>query len=231
MIQANIVEVVQRMSLGSGTIRNYAVVEVDGNRAEVEVSLEFFKMLVGVAGEQEEAKTAESPAPSPVVTPPQPHMELEPEKEQVLVWEELSDEVLSPMYKTALRVLNVPSRVTARGLQQVLDNINNEFTEEDWAQLSTFEEVNQQVSSPASVSTVGLSPPAQPPVQAPPTSQPSTGQVVWHDGSPILPQRTQSARTVPKNEWGYPIVSNADVDPGEVVGSGDVVDEDGIGQM
>ena len=61
--------------------------------------------------------------------------------------------------------------------------------------------------------------------------QPPAPAVVWNDGTPILPHQARPARTVLADEYGYPIVSNSDVDPGEVVGSGDDIDEDGIGQM
>ena len=48
--------------------------------------------------------------------------------------------------------------------------------------------------------------------------------------APIMPTQSMRSRTVPMNSHGYPIVPNNGVDPGEVVGPGSDVDEDGVAQ-
>ena len=61
---------------------------------------------------------------------------------------------------------------------------------------------------------------------------PLAGAVTWTDGTPIIPGEGSRARTVPADDYGYPIIASGDRDVGEVLGrGGDDVDESGVSQM
>jgi hypothetical protein len=236
MIQANIVGAVQRMDFSTGDITSFAVIEFAGEQKEFEIPFETFKRLVDqVAGrrsrpEPEPVKHSSvpkaappKPAPQPVPPPPtpQPAPPPPPQTDPAIVhWPSLPDHILAPKFKRALDALSVPHEVINTELQQLLNSMVEELTAEDWAQ---FEDPPAPTPEPT--------PEPAPQAARPSGLQPPTPAVVWNDGTPILPHQARPARTVLADEYGYPIVSNSDVDPGEVVGSGDDVDEDGIGQM
>jgi hypothetical protein len=228
MIHASVTGVVQRMDFATGDIKNFAIVEFAGQQKEFEIALEDFKQLVDhVAkgnGATKHAKPNKDqpPAPKPAPEPPPPAP-----AESVVNWTQLGNESLPPEFKAALHLMDVPQELLLADLQNLVSNITQEFKEEDWSEVRSYMAATQPVQQPAPQPAPAPQPqPAQgsPPVglQPPP--------VTWHDGSPVMPAITP-ARTVPKDEYGYPIVSNSDVDPGEIVASGDDVDEDGIGQM
>jgi len=50
-------------------------------------------------------------------------------------------------------------------------------------------------------------------------------------GPPPQPQVSSRGRQVSMNEFGYPIVPRAGMDPGEVTGSGSEADEDGVSSI
>lgn len=227
MIQANIVGAVQRMNFTTGDITSFAVIEFAGEQKEFEVPFETFKQLVDQVAknrstpEPEPVKYAK-PRPAPAPTPPQPRVQAPPppqpmDEPAVVHWPSLPDHILAPKFKRALEALSVPQEVINTELQQLLNSMVEELTPEDWAQ---FEDPPAPTPAPTTTTVPSRPRGVQPP-----------GTVTWNDGTPILPHQARPARTVQADEYGYPIVSNSDVDPGEVVGTGDDTDEDGIGQM
>jgi hypothetical protein len=232
MIQANIVGAVQRMNFSTGDITSFAIIEFAGEQKEFEVPFETFKQLVDQAAQTQPTsepapeqvkraapRPAHEPPPSPqpqVQAPPPPAPQADP---SIVHWPSVPDHILAPKFKRALEALSVPHEVINTELQQLLNSMVEELTPEDWAQ---FEDPPAVAAPP---------PPTTTTVPARPRAAPPPGTVTWNDGTPILPHQARPARTVQADEYGYPIVSNSDVDPGEVVGSGDDADEDGIGQM
>ena len=95
-------------------------------------------------------------------------------------------------------------------VQSIAQEINDKFGPDEWSEI------------------LG-DPPEQKATPPPPPPKPKLNEVRWADGSPIAPARTRS-RTVQKSDYGYPIVNDGTVDPGEVVSSRDA-DEDGVGQL
>jgi hypothetical protein len=241
MIQANIIAVDQRFDFRTKTIRSYAVFELGGKevRAEVE-SIDEVKTLInagldGVAPSPPPQEEAPPPGVTPTPAGQEPQREEtlftdQPQPDEVVVsWQQLPDEVVSPMMKSAMAALEVPPEIPASALQQLMGDIVETFSAEDWASLGY--ELPQQAPPPVQ-QTPPPQPPPQAPVQPPPQpAQPPVGQITWTDGSPIMPGVARRARTVQSDDFGYPIVSSSDVDPGEVVGSGDDIDEDGVGSM
>lgn len=240
MISAQITRIDQSFDLASKEIQTFAVLELpDGTELKFHVDAEVSKKLMGLAGEPVEApvppKVAkvsarglvkESHEPLPPPPPQEPEPEFTPEEaDEVLTeadveldWQLLPDDELQPRFKAALFKLKIPSRVKVSQLVALVQQIEERFTPNDWREV--LGDV-PQAEAPAR-------PPPQPP---PPAPQPQVGQVTWADGSIINPTATTRARTVPKDDLGYPIV-DGDRDPGEVVaGHGADVDEDGVGQL
>jgi hypothetical protein len=240
MIQASIIAVDQRFDFRTQTIRSYAVFELGGKevRAEVE-NLDEVKTLIqaglnGAPSPVASTPDAEPPAPgvspTPVQGPPPSKDTLfsgEPPAAQVVAWQETPDDVISPMMKAAMVALEVPPEIPAEALDNLMGDIVETFSAEDWATLG--------YEVPVQPAPVQQAPPPPPPPMAPPPQpkppSPAVGQVTWADGTPIMPGVARRARTVQSDDHGYPIVSNADVDPGEVVAGGDDIDEDGVGSM
>lgn len=242
MIQANIIAVDQRFDFRTGTIKSYAVFELGGKevRAEVE-NIDEVKTLISAGLNGAPSPVAPTPdaepplvAPPPGVSPtpaegPPPNPDTlftdEPPAEDVVEWAVQPDDVISPMMKAALTALEVPPAIPQSVLAQLLGDIIDTFSAEDWKSLGYS--VPVQSATPQQVPP--QAPPAQPAPKAAP--QPAPGQITWADGNPIMPGVTRRARTVQADERGYPIVSSSDVDPGEVVANGDDLDEDGVGSM
>lgn len=144
--------------------------------------------------------------------------------------------------KAALTYLNVPQTLTINALNNLIQQVNERFGAEEWAEVQerfpNWDVTAQPQASPQPPIPQPVQPAPQPvpqPTQQPvPTAglqpAPPVGQVQWADGSPMIPG-TVRGRTVPANEKGYPILNDGTVDPGEVVGGGDDVDDDGVGQF
>lgn len=257
MPQVNLLGVQQNFDFNTKKVRNFVVFEFDGKHihAEIENVDEVATLLnAGLNGEAAPAPTPAAPGRVDVHVVPQPPVPPEDPREdtdRVVDWTKIPEDVVSREMKVALQVLNVPHLIQATELRNLMDSIMEEFTEEDWAPIrvslgtdviSQAQEV-AQVAVQAPQTTRGFQPtssvphPAATPAPRPaapvqrPRAAPAVGEVTWHDGSPILPGAGVHARTVPADEFGYPIVSNAGVDPGEVVGDGDERDEDGVGQF
>lgn len=127
-----------------------------------------------------------------------------------IAWNELDDNVLSPVMKAAFFKLRAPMMMTPRAIMALVEDISSKFSPEDWREVTGQDVV------------------VEPPAPAPQPQAPVRGPR-WADGSPMMPGSV-SGRTVPKDEMGYPIVEG-EVDAGEVVGHGTDVDEDGVGQL
>ena len=110
------------------------------------------------------------------------------------------------------------------------------FGKAEWDQVmekypnGPYEDMPQQQQPapqpPQPVRGMGLQPP-----QSRPQPQPPLQQVMWSDGSPMMPGQGKRARTVPANAAGFPIAQDGGVDPGEVVAGGEEGDEDGVAQF
>lgn len=129
-----------------------------------------------------------------------------------IAWNELDDGVLSPVMKAAFFKLRAPMMLTPKAIMALVDDITEKFTAQDW----------KDVVGP------GMGEAIQP-AEPPPPQPRAPSRVQWADGSPMMPGSV-AGRTVPKDEMGYPVVEG-EVDPGEVVGRGSEVDEDGVGQL
>jgi len=228
MIQANIIAVDQSLELASGLTKNFLVLQLaNGAFVRAEVDEQATRaVLQQVVGDDEElgevtpaAAGAKTVDISPPPTPPA-GINVTAAPEQLVSWDELPEDVLSEHMKRALEMLNAPAEMPFEQLSGLVKQIQDSFTPDDWIAVGV---------SPGAIE--GPRPP-QPaaPQPAPQPQQPAVGEIQWADGSPIVPGMGRVARTVPKDDMGYPIVGGSDVDPGEVVGGLDQ-DEDGIGQM
>jgi hypothetical protein len=228
-VLVQVVGAAQRLSFETGELENFASIRFLNRVHELPITLEEFELLfnsrMGKAAAQDREedlhpsgvprkalfeKAEESATPVPVE-----------DVSAVVNWASLPDAILGSQLKRALTVLGVPNEVLAPELRELVKGIQEEFTEEDWT------EVNQAYVRQAGVPPPSPAPPPAPVQPAPP--RPPVGQVTWSDGAPVLPQ-SRPARTVPKDDMGYPIVRGAGVDPDAVIGGGDDYDEDGIGQ-
>lgn len=224
----------QRLVLASGEIQNYLVIKLaNGKETRAPIDLETVKELLEGSGM--------SP-PEPKDPPRQRHFEegMEvPEQKmaaqdpgaQQIDWTQLPEDTLPEIMKAALRQLSVPKVIPLGVLTATVEQINERFTEEDWRQVAAT------ITPPKPVATTGLRPaeqaerpssPAPPP--AGPAPAPPIGAVQWSDGRPVVPSAMNPGRTVQKDEKGYPIPQDGEVDPGEIVGGPDA-DEDGVGQL
>lgn len=244
MITANITAIDQRVVLGARgrTIQNYVVIELPGG-AEVRAPIdeELVKhLMVMDAGEEPRPPQPHPPAPKKPsrtagLRPPRPEpapltadeatfggpeVEEPSSEAETVKWMSLPDSVLSPAMKAAFTKLEVAERLNPMQVRGIEREVNEKFGPDEW----------EEVLGPNW--SVILGRPAQPSLRAPATTKAPAvpiGEVAWADGSPML-SGTRPSRTVPKNEYGYPVLNDGSVDPGEVVGGSDR-DEDGIGQL
>ena len=151
-------------------------------------------------------------------------------------WQKLPDEILPPELKTAFRMMEVPAVLPASKVDEIAQSVDAEFTEEDWANVRASMAGAEPQWTASGTPVLEPDPPLVPaepapvaqPAPAPQPQQPPVGEVMWTNG--MVLKQPRPARTVQKDEYGYPIVPNAGVDPSSLVGDSDVVDEDGIGQ-
>jgi hypothetical protein len=133
----------------------------------------------------------------------------EPNEGELINWGSLPNEMLTVTMKAAFKLLGAQPQMTFEDIQQLANNVAENFGPEEWGK------VQEQLERKAPVQQ-----------QQP---RPAIGQVQWADGAPMVPGQNPG-RTVPANEKGYPI-TEGEMDPGEVVVSGGDTDEDGVGQL
>lgn len=191
----------QRLILETGEIQNYLVLHLpSGKETRAPIDLDTTKEILRTTGTS--AGETKPPAP-PVETPP-----IKAEDEMTR-WQDLPNDVLHPLMKEALRRMGAAAVLPFRMLESLVNQINERFTQEDWDELS----------KPTKV--------VEPPTPAP---TPPIGAVQWADGRPVIPAALRPGRTLQKDDMGYPVAQDGEVDPGEIVGGADL-DEDGVGQL
>lgn len=256
MINLNAIKVAQSLNLATGQMDNILVLQFpDGSEVNAVVhesvvdkvieltnGKNFQAQVPAQASSMQErlqppafvAPAAPAPAPEPEPAPqeasPAPASDGPPAE---ISWDQIPEHVLPMRMKLALRYLNVPPKLTVTALRNLIAQVNERFGEEEWAEVMAKHAAEQANPQPVPVwpgpgvpRTTGLQRPQNP--QPPP--RPPIGQVTWADGSPMIPGQGNRGPHVPVNEKGYPIVAGA-TDPGEVVGSGEDSDEDGVGQF
>lgn len=231
-MQANIIAVDQRFDFNTKVVLSYAVFLINGKEVRAELhSLEDVKALLGVGMEEAVLPPEESPSAEPQVTS---HVSAEVEEVEegdnpLVRWEDVEEDLITPEMKRALKAVGAPEVMKLTALHQLINDIIERFNEDGqlWALGNSPPRAAPPGPGPPSPRTVHQAPP--PSVPVPPAAV--VGQVVWANGRPILPGVGSRGRTVQKDDLGYPIVDNGGVDPGEIVGTGDDVDEDGVGQM
>lgn len=224
-VLVQVVGAAQRLSFETGELENFASIRFLNRVHELPITLKEFELLFSkrmeVGQKEPEAsvswETRETPEEVEAVPEAQPTYD---PSDLVLHWPTLPEKVLSSQLKRALQMLNVPPDVPASELRELVANVQAEFTEGDWAEVNkSFD--RRYEAKPEVAPAVIVTPPAPP--------QPALGQVTWSDGSPVMPI-VKPARTVPTDDYGYP-VTDGGVDPSSVVGNGDDIDEDGVGQL
>lgn len=217
----------QRIILATGALQNYVVIQLPGGKeTRAPIDLETTKQLLEGAPMSEVRTQPVTPPPEALAPPPPPPPAPEPEHapepdtgEEPVEWASLPDEVMHPLMKAALVRLNVAPILPVSNLTSLVEQINERFSQEDWQELQAA-----QASPPAPA------PAPAPPAEEPPPPAPVISGIRWADGRPIVPGLMNRGRTVQKDEMGYPVAQDGEVDPGEIVGGMDT-DEDGVGQL
>lgn len=160
---------------------------------------------------------------SPVAAPEEPPLSDDEREalEQPVEWGQLPDDVLSPQLKRAMRFYQLPAVLPVGVVYDKAMELAERLTPEDWKQL---EKAGDQQPYSEEAFEAALQEPAEP---APQATTP-VGEVAWSNGDPILPSRRGGSRKVSVDERGNPLLNMKDVDPGEIAGGGDDVDEDGV---
>ncbi|MFA5435986.1 MAG: hypothetical protein WC372_08125 [Candidatus Neomarinimicrobiota bacterium] len=224
-VLVQVVGVAQRLNFETGELENFVSIRFLDQVHELSITLKEFELLFNARMEREQKKPEASSLRDFMGTPGEVEAaaEVQPTydpSDLVLHWPTLPEKVLSSQLKRALQMLNVPPDVPASELRELVANVQAEFTEGDWAEVNkSFD--RQHEGKPEVAPAVLTAPPAPP--------QPALGQVTWSDGSPVMPI-VKPARTVPTDDYGYPVTGGG-VDPSSVVGNGDDIDEDGVGQL
>ena len=204
----------QRYILATGEIENYLVVRLPGGK-ETRAPIDLDSTKAIMKGSLNEPDPEQNPLPQEPSPPQVPQQE---EQGEMVLWKELDDSILHPHLKQALVFLGTPPVLPMKNLEKLVQQVTERFSPEDWDKVA---EHFDYATQPKPV--VQASPPV-------PKPAPSIGTIQWADGSPIVPAARARARTVQKDEMGYPITNDGEVDPGELVGGSDT-DEDGIGQF
>ncbi len=213
----------QRIVLATGEIQNYLVVKLpNGKETRAPIDLGTTKELLEGA-EMSEVRNAAPPPAAPPEPPPQaagePPAPAPPaEDEQLIEWALLPEGVMHPLMKAALRRLQVAEKLPLSQLTALVEQINERFGPEDWEDLQ------------AEAGAIPPAPPPSPAAAPPPPPAAPIGGIRWADGRPIVPGTMSRGRTVQKDDMGYPVPQDGEVDPGELVGGVDT-DEDGVGQL
>lgn len=173
----------------------------------------------------EATRTDVPPPPLPQVAPmPTP---ADYEGEEKVIWSALPHDILSPLMKAAFTKLGVAPELTMQAVHAMMDSVMSSFGPNDWAVVRSDEPLEVQ----AEVQPVATAQPAPTPKPSPANTLP-LGKVAWADGSPMLPGMGTPSRTVPSDEFGYP-VTPGEADPGEAIGGSNSgnADEDGVEQF
>lgn len=138
----------------------------------------------------EKAPAVEVPVVLPPIASPEP-------TDRKLEWRKLPEAVLTQRFKYAFDAAGVPDLLTLDQVLEIRRTIDEQLTDETWAALdSAIEEIEEHGQ--------------EEPESAP---EPDTGALIggntpsvsWSEGSVVTP--AVRSRTVPKDEYGYPIVS------------------------
>jgi len=215
-MQAFIEEINQALLLRDHKIETRLVLSLpNGKKISATVSDDDLKTLVEARSEEQMAEQPVEPVGTEAVAQGMVDELGEPE---MVAWASLPDEYLAPEMKQMLTELGAAPIMPMENLLALV----NEIAQADGLMGQVPEPIPPE---PMMTSVPQAAPPyvvpqqPQPPAQRPP--QPAMGQVVL--------QRVKAARTVPKDDYGYPIVPGMEQDPGEVAVPD--ADEDGIGQM
>jgi hypothetical protein len=239
MIQANILGVEQKMDFSTKVIRNYVLLEIGGKQIHAEVPdiSELSELISAGMGGDVSAQAAPEVKlvhKEELFTSPLPRASSQEPQEALFNWRNLDDNLLPAEVKAAMRMMEVPAVLPASSIDEMAKAILDEFTEDDWANVRAH--MQSQAVSVEMKTAWQVVPeqaqPVSPPLAAPPVTapeQPVVGKVQWTNG--FVMKNPRPARTVQADDYGYPVVSGSGVNPSDVVGSSDVVDEDGIGQV
>lgn len=215
MLTAEIIRVEQALNLHTRETENFLVFRIpSGTELRAVATEEVVESILAAADLDTEEAVPEAPSPPPQVPLDSPKP---PVLEEEVYWMDLGAEVLPDELKAAFSALSAPELLTMSAVIRLRDSILLEFQDEDWELL-------------AKTSLPPVAPPKQePPPPRQPQSPPGLDQVRWADGSAVFLQ-SRPARTVPKDDAGYPIVDSSR-DPGEVVVGSHDLDEDGMAQL
>ena len=239
MISLQVVAIDQRYVFGAkgNQLQNYVVLELpDGGEVRASIDDDTAKRLLLLDAEASDADGGLEPlrkqvapvVPQPLFNPPESvvdystplSVELPAEADvSAVAWMELPDEVLSPAMKAAFHHLGIEEKLVPVAIRSIEREVMDKFGSVEW----------EEVLGPSWAEYVTGPQPAPPPPPTP-QAQPPIGQVSWADGSPMVPGTSRRARTVPKDSFGYPILNDGTVDPGEVLGGSDP-DEDGVSSL
>jgi len=213
-MKLQVVAIDQRYEFGVGgqQLNNYLVMRLpNGKEARASIDSATAKDLLALDAEV----SSESPSdPGPFV--PDDASEEQVSEDALVDWASLPDHTLSAEMKKAFVLLEVDKRITYELLDNVRKSVTENFSQEDWDQALTL---GQPITRKPQVAA---------PVKQEVAPAPAVGQVQWSNGSPIV--ASTASRTVPKDDMGYPILSDGSVDPYTSLG-GESRDEDGVGSL
>lgn len=254
MIGINVISIAQSVNLTTGMMDNILVLQLpDGTEVNAVVPESVVDKVYALANG---GAATQAPVQQPLQQQPpmqQPPSASIPQQEpgvppSEVHWLSLPDNQLPIHMKSALKYLNVPEGLTINALQNLLGQIEEKFGDTEWAEVQERYPNGPYEAAPAAPQQASVmpqqtpQPPPQPPLQvhttglqAPspqaPRPQPPLQQVMWSDGSPMIPGQQNRGRTVPANKAGFPIAGDGSMDPGEIVAGGEEGDEDGVAQF
>jgi len=228
-MQAFIEEINQALILRDQKIETRLVLSLpNGRKISATVSDDDLKVLVEARTEEQMAEQPTEPVGTVAVAQGMVDELADPEMEDLarasspevpggsdlVVWASLPDDYLAPEMKQLLTELGAAPVMSVTDLVGLVNEI------------SQAEGLMEQVPEPAAPQPLMTHVPEGAPPYAPVQPQPSQAQSAI---GRVVVQRSKPARTVPKDEYGYPIVPGMEQDPGEVAIPD--ADEDGVGQM
>jgi hypothetical protein len=225
MILVHCIRLEQSYDLTTGNAQTYLILGLpNGKEAKALIDEDTAADILSrpTSSETLAAPTKEEPtfpASAPISTAGlQPAAKAPEPVEQLVEWQSVSDEELSPVMKLALHKLGVPAQLPVGVLRQICSQIVDQFTPEDW------QSVSPEVAPPVEAIP-------RPPAPAPPPAVPRAPlqQVTWATGQPIM-AASRPPRTVPKDDKGYPIVPRTGVSSEQVLGgsAGGIRDAHGV---
>jgi len=213
-MKVEILSIDQVYLLSSDTLQDFVTLQLP-NGVQVRAVLENGQSDVIIKCVQEQNQAAEEPAEEAALLEEQP---AEQAPTPTVRWIDLPDETLPERFKRALLSLGVSTVLEPVALSRLVIDISNQFTEADWENVLG---ATQDVEVEPAVEVTPVAPPPAP-------SGPARGEVQWVNA---VVHQSKPARTVPKDEYGYPIVSKAGLDPSAVLGNSRHADEDGVSQL